>query len=320
MRFVPQASGIWGVGGDTLDDAALNLHEGYIAFGRASFQLQIGRMELAYGDHLVLGNVDWHPTGRSFDALRLRLLRAKFDLDVFASLVSEGGTPNFFDGDFYLLGAYAMLGRVFARPMDFDVYWLAQLRDGDPSNSVNSVIRFTLGARAKNRVGDFDYRFETDLQTGKNASNAIIAGQADLEAGYNFFSDRFRAALEGAFASGDNPNNSRDSAYDQLYPTAHKWMGFSDIIGARSNVLTGIAHLSSLPHRDFKLYLDAHVFARPQPSMDYAGTELDVGAIYTIATGLKTRVGYALFVGNENVYPNIDTPAHFLEMELRYDY
>ena len=71
-RVVPQSAGYWHVGGDSLDDAALGLHEGAIEIEHGAVRLEAGRFEMVYGDHLVIGNVAWDPTGRSFDGVRLR--------------------------------------------------------------------------------------------------------------------------------------------------------------------------------------------------------------------------------------------------------
>ena len=319
IRFVPQASGDWEAGGDTLEDASLELHEGLISFGNDCFTLEVGRMELAYGDHVVIGNVGWHPTARSFDAIRLRLNPKKVHLDLFGSLITEGGTPKFIDGDLFFVGTYASFGELFNETMAFDVYLLGQLRHADESNAVDSLVRITIGSRVKNRVGMLDYRLEAGLQTGKNAGAKILAGQADLEIGMNLIDDKFRASLEGAFASGDDPGTDRNEAYSQLYPTAHKWLGFSDIIGGRSNIVTGVLHLSTTPCTRWKFYLDSHLFARPKPDLELNGGEFDIGAIFTIGKGLKTRAGYSLFIPANDAFASAD-PAHFTELELRYDY
>jgi hypothetical protein len=73
VALVPQASGFWADSGSTLSDDGLDVHEAYVRLAGPSFRADVGRFEMAYGDHLVIGDVGWHETGRSFDGARLRI-------------------------------------------------------------------------------------------------------------------------------------------------------------------------------------------------------------------------------------------------------
>jgi len=75
-----------------------------------------------------------------------------------------------------------------------------------------------------------------------------------------------------------------------------------------------------------KLQLHGHVFMRPEERMNtvtmepvdgFAAAEVDVGAAYTLGTGLAARVGYGLFLPQEDYY-GVTDPAHFLEVELKF--
>jgi len=70
MRFVPQATGAWQLAG--LTDPALGLHIGALEIFGGPLRLEVGRFEMSYGDELLVGTVNWHPVGRSFDGTRLR--------------------------------------------------------------------------------------------------------------------------------------------------------------------------------------------------------------------------------------------------------
>src|SRR5690606_33187370 len=59
FQFTPQVSGAFGVLPNTLSDADLGLHEGYLRVSGAHARVDSGRFELNYGDSLVLGNLDW---------------------------------------------------------------------------------------------------------------------------------------------------------------------------------------------------------------------------------------------------------------------
>ena len=154
-RIEPQASGAWSSGAD-LTDAALGLHQGFITIATDRVSVQLGRQELNYGEHLVLGSVPWHPTGRAFDAAKVRVdLGSGAWLDVFGAQLVEGATNNFADTDAYLLGAYAAFGPLLHEGLALDVYLLEQLRGAQSSGGIPvtpGLQRSTLGVRARQRT------------------------------------------------------------------------------------------------------------------------------------------------------------------------
>lgn len=337
LRFVPQASGIWHVGGNGLEDAELGLHEGLMILTAPGWRLDAGRFEMVYGDHLVIGNVDWHQTGRSFDGLRMHVQPEEDGVwvDGFVTLIDEGfltpGDSSFAAGDTYFGGVYAGLGSLVAEKFALDAYALVLATAGETAlagdppepGTVDGSTRLTLGSRVKNRSGILDYRLEAGIQLGDaGGDRRIFAWQADLEVGLSLIDGRLRVGIEGLYASGDDPaTDDVDEAWNQLFPTAHKWLGYADIIGARTNVASAVLHLSFAPTDAWKLHVDRHVFYRPEDTpveSRKAGVEVDFGGAYTIAEGLAVRTNYSLFLPNEDWYGTPD-PVHFWELELRYD-
>ncbi len=353
VQFTPQASGFWQAGG--LSDAELGLHEGYLRLKSCRVRIDAGRFEMVYGDHLVIGNVGWHQTGRSFDGARLRLgtTQDRPWVDLFFTLSSEG-LPDLYEpigaGDLYFTGAYAGLGPLLDDGFDLDIYALTHVWPatdvpesapgaGDGGEG-EAAAELTLGTRLKKRVGIIDMRAEGGVQLGARRAApdqvgeavSVVAFQVDAEAGLNLLDDRLRIAGAGLYASGDDPDtDDRDEGYNQLYPTAHKFLGFADIIGGRSNVAGPIARVGlKLPH-DIALKLDGHFFFRPADrattapdgtvstiDSGYSATEIDTSLVYGIGKGLKLRGMYALFLPSSDQFPSTD-PVHYLEVELRYD-
>jgi hypothetical protein len=76
------------------------------------------------------------------------------------------------------------------------------------------------------------------------------------------------------------------SSRDMLFPTAHKWLGLMDVVGARSNVASGGLLLSTQPHRRWKVYVNTYEFHRLQNSLTAQsgrlGLEVDTGFRFTI--------------------------------------
>jgi hypothetical protein len=387
LQFTPQATGTFGNltstpgAANTIIDANLGLHEGFARVQGAHARFDAGRFELNYGDGVLLGNLDWNEIGRSFDGARVRISESPTSawLDVFATLLDEGRpdfprggqldtSPGIGLGDTYLLGAYGAFGPAITKGLDLDAYsfvraWgTAKNLRVTPANAMSPTYRrenateATFGARAKQKIGLFDYRAEAGVQTGSRpravpAVNAmtpatqtvqdvnVLAYHADLELGVSFAEDKFRVALEGIYASGDDPSTpNKNEGFDELYGTPHKFLGLSDAFAQagqkRTNVASGVLHLTAAATKTLSFQADGHIFARPERSAQFftqrgfAGGEVDVAAVLLLAKGLKLRGTYAIFMPNSDLYHDVlpapsvakgADPVQFCEVELRYD-
>jgi Alginate export len=173
-------------------------------------ELRIGRWQAAYGNHRLIGTLNWVNVGRSYDGARLRWDNKKNAwIDVFAYSVQESATggasgddgptsgvtnidtlPNFGTGrDEVLYGVYSQF-----RPYEgnvFEPYLLARARsnDIDKDNDKGGAAlkgpteqRYTAGFRLDGRnipgLGGLDYTFEPAWQFGKvdSPSNRGVAG------------------------------------------------------------------------------------------------------------------------------------------------
>ncbi len=361
LQFTPQASGVLGTLPNTQSDAPLSLHEGYVRVMGRVVRADVGRFELNYGDALVIGNLDWGQTGRSFDGARARIAVGDTQawIDVFATQIAEGrpDITKMGDGDVYFLGIYAALGPIITQGLDLDAYALARAWPDtqglklDPGSAMgatydrDAAFEATLGGRAKQNFGLIDYRLEAGLQAGARPDAApkpgttpaptaqnvrdVLAYQADLEVGLNVVPDRLRIAAEGVLASGDDPTSKKNEGWDELYPTAHKWLGLSDAFAQngikRANVASGVFHATSTLLPGLVLQADGHLFARLEDAgaseKGIAAVEVDVGLTHVLTKGLKLHGLYALFLPSDKGYPgrgNADA-AQFGEIELRYD-
>lgn len=376
LQFTPQAAGVFGNLPDTITDANLGLHEGYLRVQGMHTRVDAGRFELNYGDALVVGNLDWNEIGRSFDGVRARISSPSDAwLDLFATMLDEGRadsprgqildqSPGNVQGDVYFLGAYAAFGPSIAEELELDGYALVRtwaeaqdvrLAPNDPmspSYRRESAAEGTIGLRAKQKIGLFDYRFEGGVQVGTrpgrvnamampvatNAENVkVFAQHADLELGLSF-AERYRVGLEGIYASGDDPSTSKNEGWDELFPTAHKFLGLTDAFvqngSKRTNVASGVLHLTAAAHKSLTFQVDGHVFYRLEESPatygkdGYAGAEVDAAAVFVLAKGLKLRGTYGIFLPDTGIYQDTlpvpalaqgADPVHFAEVELRYD-
>ena len=384
LQFTPQASGVMGSLANTTTDANLGLHEGYLRAGGKFVRFDTGRFELNYGEALIIGNLDWNETGRTFDGMRARVSTSPTSpwVDLFATVVRDGRqlavpVPKAADGDQYFLGAYAALGPAIMAGLDLDVYLLGQVwAETEKKLTIagttppatyhrDSAGQVTFGARVKQKIKIFDYRLEAGLQGGTRSFDPaapaamaaaakvspavdVLAYQADLELGVAVIPDKLRVSLEGIYASGDDPTTTdKNEGWDELFPTAHKFLGLSDAFvlrgQKRTNVMSGVLHITATPIKPLTIQADGHVFSRPEkiaaaapvmgmpsaPKSGYAGAEVDLGVSYLLAKGLKVRGLYGAFLPDSAFYPTATAlaankgkspdPVHYLEIELRYD-
>lgn len=321
LRFVPQVSGFWADRGGTLVDSPLQLHEAVMRINSGKVWVDVGRFEMIYGDHLVIGNVGWHETARSFDGARARFPIGNQGawLDAFFTYVAEGRltglTDTVFEGDQLFAGAYLALGPNIGKGTAVDGYLLANTYVGFEQDLSPEL---TLGGRYKARSGAIDTRVEAGVQFGKRPGDvSVFAFQGEGEVG--FHTGPTRIAAGAFFASGDDPDTETDESWNQLFPTAHKFLGWMDVIGGRSNVLGGMAKLHYTASKKLGLGAHAHLFLRPQTAADsYTGIEVDTYAKHKIGKGLAARFGYHIFLPNETGPLGTDTPVHYVEITLGF--
>ncbi len=287
----------WGSNSGRLSDNSLSVHQAYIKHQiNSRLELKLGRQELAYGDHLVVGSVGWSNVGRSFDAAKLKYKHSLGWVDVFASEVTKisPGEDNNFSG------LYASFDKLnFADVVEFYTFYSvnpAFVLDAD-------VIHF--GTRVKSQEGLFDYRVEVTAQS------EVSGHQGDLELGYKFTKEsRLRFSLEGFMASKD---------YIQLFPTAHKWLGIRDIL-SRRNIIGARVGVQMKVSDKLKAKVDYHLFQRQDDAVSaYAfngsslgtsgsskdiGSELDATISYKLDEKLSALIGGGLFIVGDYLKEN----------------
>jgi len=327
----PQASGFWGDTSGSLSDPAVGIHQAKMRIARDLHWLDVGRFEMVYGEHLVIGSVPWHETGRSFDGARVHgaIGDSGAYVDAFATMLREGSaldaTNPSYAGDVYFLGLYSGFGPALYEGLDADAYLLlniaAKSRDGDMPQD-HTATEATLGLRVKHQIGPVKARIEAGLQIGERAAgrNDVTAYHADADAMVPVV-PMLSLGIGGLYATGDDPTTSDLEGWNQLFPTAHKFLGLMDVMGARTNVASLVGKARAKPMEDLSLALDLHVFSRPETSggIDgYTGFESDLWAKVRLGEGLTLSALYGLFVPNDTGPFVEDQTAHYGELQLRY--
>jgi hypothetical protein len=357
VQFTPQASGSWGTSGlgGTIGEANLGIYEGYFKFKGERFEVKGGRFAMNYGEALVIGNLDWHQAGRAFDGLHTKYKMKKGYVDLFATQTASGfgtATDPFLAGDSYFWGLYSGWGGYIKEGMDLDIYLLGLSNASSetfPGTDAATGTAFTYqrdgatlmtaGARAKQKLGVIDYRVEADLQFGQTAGTSTdatvtqtaaistLAYQAEAELGFAF-SKKVRLGVGGNIASGNDAATPDNEAYNELFPTTHKWLGLMDVIGTRTNVGSGFFKFSAGLGETFSVMLDGHLFARPGAgglgrvmgsTSGLAGGELNLQLKKQFGKWGSLRGLYGIFLANGDHYAT-DEAAHYVEIQGGIDF
>lgn len=299
---LPAGSATPAVSSGSTVDPDFSVHQAFGEYKSDALSFRVGRQILAYGDELILGALEWNNIGRTFDAMKVRYSHGLGWMDAFTSKISETNAATAGAGDKDFHGFYSSMDLGSAlKNLDFYVLYL------EDSGLTRAQKIGTFGLRAKSNLGNFFYRLEADTQWESSAGED--AYQADFETGWQSSAPhKTLFSIEG-FTSG--------RTYTQMYPTAHKWLGYADVFGRR-NISGGVFHFSTQPTSKLSAQLDYHYFQRTSDSATPVkldgttaigtatastskelGSEIDLTLSYDVLPGLTAMGGYSiLFFGD----------------------
>jgi len=306
----------------------VDLNEGYVELRNLgdlssvleNVSVRIGRWQWFYGDHRLIGTLNWANQARSYDGARVRWAKDKNWVDVFAASVDEFDT-----------GSDAAAGELLGRGTQDEVLWgfyshfkvtdglaaepymLNRFRSRDQDGGDGVLVageqRFTLGARITGKkipsLPGLDFKLEQAWQFGDtNPVTGINAGtDMDIDAfagawgvGYTFSNVAWspRIGYQFAYASGDDNVTDDDlETFDHLYPTGHARMGYMDF-HAWQNIEAHKIEFSCKPTKKLLLKADMWFFE--------AAEEED--SRFGVVGGLGSSTGGARMGGNATVATN----------------
>lgn len=237
----PNVPGVLGAEGDDEFD----FRQGWALLGDIKtfpVTFKVGRMTWNYGDQRLIGDFDWNNFGRTFDGFVGHMEAQGYNIDVFygSPVVIKPSAFNEDDGHDRVLGVYfttkEWLGQF------TDLYTIYRKHENNVNNG-QAQETWTPGVRFKsNRKDNWDYEVELAGQAGKvnvTPQNSVnhYAFASHLQAGYTWKDVMTSPRLGGFydFASGDdNPNDSTDTSFQNLFPTNHKFYGSMDLFAWRN--------------------------------------------------------------------------------------
>jgi hypothetical protein len=247
---------------------------------------------MAYGNHRLIGTLNWANEARSYDGVRLRWSNKKNAwIDVWAAQIQETATgaasgetiSQTGNRDEVIYGVYSQF-----KPYEgnkFEPYIIVRARSNDEVLTAaiaprSTEQRYTAGFRLDGRnipgLGGLDYTFEPAWQfgkveyqesgkgaTGANRSNPIQAFGIYAGAGYTCKEIPWtpRIGYAYVFASGDErPTTGGSKTFDHLYPTGHAQLGYIDF-AAWQNIKDHQIHFSVKPTKKLVIDTKLHFFS-----------------------------------------------------------
>ncbi len=274
------------------ENSMLDLHQGYFDLRKLfdmPLTVRVGRQEIIWGDHRVLGNFVWSNVGRVFDAARFLWDTDTIHAEVIASKIDEDG---------YLVGGTGVSGgssdeNMYAAQLAFkklvpsallELMYICK-SDQDDTGGAGTTLAGTgygtgvtsaagdpinihdFGARIDGKVPNLeamDYTLESHVQVGnygtKNQEAWAFAGKT----GYTIKNVAWtpRIGFEYDYASGDSdPTDGTHETFDNLYPTNH-WAGiygFADLVSWQ-NMHDFRGNIKVSPTKKMTVQADYHYF------------------------------------------------------------
>lgn len=303
---------LWGEEASTLGDFdadGFDLHQGYLLmkYDDRCF-LKLGRQEIAFDGHRIIGTVNWAQQARAFDGIHAGYRSERYSFSAVYSKLTEGDLAGGDDADLFIFH-----GSV--KPTEALYVSFLVVHDYHDPFDIN---RWTFGPHATFEAGGFHATIEGYGQLGeRETASAFSAGEADYAAflasarvGYTRDStEKLTLDIWFDYLSGDeDPTDDTIEVFDTLFATNHKFYGFMDLflnIPAHTGGL-GLMDLGAMArckaHERVTCRLDFHHFrtAEDTPTGEsFLGNELDFTLKIPCPRGVTFSGGISVFMQGE---------------------
>ena len=250
---------IWGETGQiNKSDYLLSTHEAYGEYKPSSKStFRIGRQELAYDGHRLIGTLGWAAQARAFDAVKYMYADTVGNkLDVMVSWNQTGfgesaPEPAKLTGTYYATANGGGTTRIFNLPLPKSqqmLYYKKKLGAGtvgvmvlndifDAGNDTTHYSQFTFGLTPDFKFGDIKAGgqfYYTGGSAGKTLNTTADGYDATKLSGYMFNAYvqhtglSFKPLLGVDYLSGDDETTTDIEGWAPSYGTNHKFYGFMD--------------------------------------------------------------------------------------------
>ncbi|MEA1980309.1 MAG: alginate export family protein [candidate division Zixibacteria bacterium] len=281
-----------------------------------------GRFEFNWGSQRLLGSVDWHNVGRSWEGGMLWYKADDYTFTL-ATLKALELNDTDYNRDFDI---YA--GLLNLKELNLDLLALYEL-DSDTTalaTDIKQLKRWTFAGYYTREYNQFTFDLDFAYQTGNmpdtrvtpapvpNSSEFDIAAyMVALEVGYDMDNDYNSTFAFGVdLASGDDDLTDSDyKVFDDLYYTGHKFNGYMDyFLHGGPNGLMNLYAKAGFDITDgWRIGGNFHIFRSAE---DYIsnfdgitptktiGSEFDLTVTTTRIKGINMKWGASLFMANDD--------------------
>ncbi|QDU97213.1 alginate export family protein [Lignipirellula cremea] len=298
---------------------------------------RVGRQELLYGNQRLVSPLDWANTRRTFEGAKLMYREDDWAIDGFFTHFVPV-LPNDFDQADYeqpFYGMYASWAGIENNTIDFYYLGYDNQHAATATPAASDFSLHTFGARLNGSRGDWLYEAEGGFQLGRQSGLGVdqSAQFATVGLGRRISDHPWKPTLwcYYDYASGDTPGGDWNR-YNQLFPLAHKYLGFIDAV-QRSNIESPNILLTMNPHPKVNVLFWYYHFMSNQASdivpanggtsaqsrfSSDLGDELDIIVQYNLNARANMLFGYSHFWAGNKIQAPED--ADFFYTQLQIDF
>ncbi len=331
MRVSLQNINIWGQANQVQPLDATNnnigLFEAYADIKLSeNMRTKIGRQMIALDDDRIFGTFDWHPAGRSHDALNISWKKQNTDVQTYFAFnqnYNTIGNVNNPAGQYFSpenAQPYQHLQMIYAKYNFTPKHYLSVLANNigfkDLKTDNKTYNMQTIGANYFGNgnlwnVGLSAYYQFGETNVGRKTSATLLSAVVDYK-----INKPSKIGLGIDYLSGDNTNKPTQEAtniFNPLYGTHHKFYGIMDYFytgNPHGNVglLDTYVRYSSVINPKLSISAVGHffnsgakIYQNNQKKSNYLGSELDLSFNYNIMKNVSLTGGYSNFFNTESL-------------------
>ena len=331
MRVSLQNINIWGQANQVQPLNATNnnigLFEAYADIKLSeNMRTKIGRQMIALDDDRIFGTFDWHPAGRSHDALNISWKKQNTEVQsyfAFNQNYNTIGNVNNPAGQYFSpenAQPYQHLQMIYAKYNFTPKHYLSVLANNigfkDFKTDNKTYNMQTIGANYFGNgnlwnVGLSAYYQFGETNVGRKTSATLLSAVVDYK-----INKPSKIGLGIDYLSGDNTNKPTQEAtniFNPLYGTHHKFYGIMDYFytgNPHGNVglLDTYVRYSTVINPKLSISAVGHffnsgakIYQNNQKKSNYLGSELDLSFNYNIMKNVSLTGGYSNFFNTESL-------------------
>lgn len=299
----------------------MSIFEAYTSFPISkTISAKIGRQMIVLDDDRIFGSLDWHPAGRSHDAVNLNInanenLKIRsffaFNQDYSARNINSPSGQYFNPQNAQPYQHLEAIHAHYVADENHNISFLfANLGFKDSTNGVNDENMQTFGIHYNGKKDNLKYGVSAYYQGGKN--NLGVKKQAYLLAGHigGKLSEVVSASLGVDYLSGKafDDTSAIDKTFNPFSGTNHKFYGFMDYFYVPNPHQSGLLnpYLSANFKTSGKSDLTAayHYFSSAAKQFDnhnYLGSEIDLVYTLKVQKFVSVQTGYSVYFKSKGV-------------------